>query len=169
MKHEQPWQHHRSSWKCDTFCVSIQGLHPSGEHLNTNAVPIQRLLQMQPSFPSFWRTHRYYLSWPHIFQDSLRARKRRKKERKWRHRVAWIITFASLGGRNRVIRVNHLVTQPGNAPKSRPSHLTFDAVNKVSPKDSHSKTTKAGSFEECRLWIETQQVCSVDKDWWPLN
>ena len=40
-----------------------------------------------PSSPCFWRMHRYDPSWPHISQDSLRTRKRRKKERKWRHRV----------------------------------------------------------------------------------
>ena len=36
----------------------------------------------------FWRMHRYDPSWPHTSQDSLRVRKRRKKERKWRHWVA---------------------------------------------------------------------------------
>ena len=56
--------------------------------------------------------------------------------------------------RNHDVRVKHLVTQPGNAPKSRPSHLiTVDVVNKVSPEDSPSKTAKAGSSEECRPWI----------------
>ena len=35
--------------------------------------------------------------------------------------------------RNDDVRVKHLVTQPGNAPKARPSHLaTADEVNKVS-------------------------------------
>ena len=35
--------------------------------------------------------------------------------------------------RNRDVRVKHLVTQPGNAPEARPSHLTTaDQVNKVS-------------------------------------
>ena len=38
--------------------------------------------------------------------------------------MAQIVTFAGLGGRNRDIRVKHLVTQPGSAPKARPSHLT---------------------------------------------
>ena len=33
-----------------------------------------------------------------------------------------------------------------------------DVVNKVSPKDSPSKTTKTGSFERCRPWTETQQL-----------
>ena len=77
--------------------------------------------------------HRYDPSWPHISQDPLCVRKRRKKERKWRHHVVYI--------------VKHLVTQPGNAPKARPSHLTTaDEVNKVSLKDSPSKTTEAESF-----------------------
>ena len=48
-----------------------------------------------------------------------------------------------LGGRNRDVRVKHLVTQPGNAPKARPSHLkTADEVNEVSLKDS--------AFEDCK-------------------
>ena len=56
--------------------------------------------------------------------------------------------FRSLGSRNPDVRVKHLVMQPGNAPKDRPSHLTTsDEVNKsVSLKDSPSKTTKAESF-----------------------
>ena len=54
-----------------------------------------------------------------------------KIRKKWQHRV----TSAGLGGRSRVVRVKHLVTQPGNTPKTRPSHLTtVEAVNKVSPK-----------------------------------
>ena len=32
--------------------------------------------------------------------------------------------FAGLGGRNGDVRVKYLVTQPGNASKARPSHLT---------------------------------------------
>ena len=41
--------------------------------------------------------------------------------------------FHGLGSRNCDVRVKHLVTQPGNAPKARPSHLTTaDEVNKVS-------------------------------------
>ena len=44
-----------------------------------------------------------------------------------------LVTFTGLGGRNCDIRVKHLVTQPGNAPKARLSHLTTaDQVNKVS-------------------------------------
>ena len=52
-----------------TGCVSVQSLHPSEEHLKANYITT-----LDPS-------------WPHISQDSLRAQKRRKKERKWRHRV----------------------------------------------------------------------------------
>ena len=51
-----------------------------------------------------------------------------------------------------------LGTQPGNAPKARPSHLTTaEEVNKVSLKDSPSKTTKAESFRGRRPWTDTQQ------------
>ena len=47
--------------------------------------------------------------------------------------MAEIVTFVGLGGRNRDVRVKHLVTQPGNAPKTRLSHSTMaDVVNKVS-------------------------------------
>ena len=41
--------------------------------------------------------------------------------------------------------------------QARLSHLT--TVDKVSPKDSPSKTAKARSFEGCRPWIEIQQLC----------
>ena len=54
-------------------------------------------------------------------------------------------------------KCKHLMMQPGNAPKARPSYLTTaDAVNKVSLKDSPSKTSK--SFKGCRPWTETQQL-----------
>ena len=69
----------------------------------------------------------------------------------------YIVTLAGPGGRNRDVRVKHLVTQLANAANARPSHLTtVDVVNKVSPKDSSSKTAKAESFEGCRPWIESQ-------------
>ena len=120
-------------------------------HLKANYVTTPRSRQMQPSFTSFWRTQCYDPSWPHISQDSLRAEKEERKERKRRHRLAQIVPFAGLGGRNRDVRGKHLVTQPGNAPKARPSHLsTANAINKVSSKDSPLKTEKAGSFEGCR-------------------
>ena len=92
-----------------------------------------------PPFPCFSKMHRCCPSRPHVSQDSVRARKRRRKERKRRHRAAYIVTFAGLSGRNRDARVKHLVTQPGNAPKVRPSHLkTADVVNKISLRDSPS-------------------------------
>ena len=78
----------------------------------TKAVAIQRLLQMRPSFSSFWRMHRYYPPWPHISQVSS-GKEERKREN---------FTFTGLGGRNRDVKVKHLVTQPGNAPKARLSH-----------------------------------------------
>ena len=60
---------------------------------------------------------------------------KKKKEREKmgeKHYVAQIVTFC-LSGRNRDVRVKHLVMQPGNAPEARPSHLTTaDKVNKVS-------------------------------------
>ena len=47
---------------------------------HAEGAPIRMLLQMRPSFPSFWRMHCYYPWRPHISQDSLYALKRRKKE-----------------------------------------------------------------------------------------
>ena len=128
--------------------------------------------QMRPSFTSFWRMHCYcYPSRPLISQYSLRALKRRKKQRKWQHHVVQIVTFSGLASRNRDERVKHLVTQPGSAPKTRPSHLTTaDAVNKVSPKDSPSKAMKAGSFEGRRPRSETQHLfVSVQLTWFYLG
>ena len=132
---DQMWAH---------FLHLSSGLHPSEEHLKANHVTTPHKGSSRCSFfPSFWRIDRYDPSWPHISQDSLLARKRIKTERKWRHRVAKIVTFSGLGGRNHDVRVKHLVTQPGNAPKARPSHLTTaDQVNEVSLKDSPSKTAK---------------------------
>ena len=87
----------------------------------------------------------------HIPRFFVRPKKKKERKRKWRHRVAWIVTFAGLGVRNRDVRVKRLVTQPGNAPKARLSHLTTaDTLNKVSLKDSHLNTAKDGSFEGCR-------------------
>ena len=69
--------------------------------------------------------------------------------------------FRGLGGRNHDVRIN-LVTQPGNASKARPSHLTTaDALHKVSPKDSPSKATKVGSLERCSLWTGSQPVATA--------
>ena len=69
------------------LCVSIQGLHPSEEHLKANYVTMLRKRlsqsegsskcspQMQiPPFSVFGGC-----TWPHISQDSLRARTRREK------------------------------------------------------------------------------------------
>ena len=66
-----------SVWVYTRHWLSLSsGLHPSEEHLKS--VPVWRLLQ---------RMHSYDPSWPHISQDSLCARKRREKNRTWRHRV----------------------------------------------------------------------------------
>ena len=100
---------------------------------HVKAVPIRRFLQMHTTnaafFTSLWRMHHYYPSWPHISQDALKKKVRMKMA------VSHGIDppFAGLGSRNCDERVKHLVTQPGNAAKARPSHLTTaDVVNKVS-------------------------------------
>ena len=65
---------------CNTCCVSIQGLHPLEEHLKANYVttasegcPNPKAPPNAHSFPSFWRMHDYYPSWPF-----LHAQKREK-------------------------------------------------------------------------------------------
>ena len=104
------------------------------------AVPIWRLLQMQPTNVAFLslvlkdaRLPFFVTSYiPRFF-----ARPKKKKERKWRHCVTSIVTFPCLCGRNCDIRLRHLVTQQGNAPKARLSHLTtVDMIYMVSLKDS---------------------------------
>ena len=64
--------------------------------------------------------------------------------------------YLSLGGRNLDIRVKHLVTQPGNAPEARPSHLTTaDQVNKVS--EGLAFTDHRGRvLQRTQTWTETQ-------------
>ena len=53
---------------------------------HAKAVLIRRLLQMHPTNPSFWKIHHYYPSW-RVLSKALRTPEK-KKERKWRHRVA---------------------------------------------------------------------------------
>ena len=62
------------TWWSHLCCVSIQGLHPSEEHLKASYVKVSSKCSPQ-------------MLLLRDFQDSLRARKRRKKERKWWHRV----------------------------------------------------------------------------------
>ena len=93
--------------------VPIQGLHPSEEHLRHKAV--RRLSQSEgssrcSSFSLFFEDAPHILPsiplWNHRSQDSLCPSKIRMKERNRRHYVTFV------------------VTQPGNAPKAGPSHLT---------------------------------------------
>ena len=112
----------------DRFCASVQGLHPSEEQLKANYVTMPHKVpnpkappDAADTFPSFWRMHRYYPSWPHMSQDSLQCLKKKKEREKMATCVAQIVNFVGLGGRNRDVRVKHLVTQLGNAP-NRPIH-----------------------------------------------
>ena len=63
--------------------------------------------------------HHYDPSWPHISQrfSEKEERKRKNGDTAWRRSSL----LAGLPSRNHDIRVKHLVTQPGNAPKARPS------------------------------------------------
>ena len=88
---------HLRALKTHLLCLS-SGLHPSEEHLKDNYVTLPHegcsnltARPDAPSFPCFWRMHRYDPSRPHISQDSLHTHKRRRTERKWRHRP-WIKT-----------------------------------------------------------------------------
>ena len=127
------WLAHSSHLLClNSGSASFGAFEGQLHHLATRRLSqSELLLQMLLLFPLFGRCIATFLRG--LTQDSLRARKRRMKERKWRHHAASIATVVGLGGRNRDIRVKHLVTQPGNAEKARLSHLTTaDAVNKVS-------------------------------------
>ena len=107
------------------------------------------------TLPCFWRMHGYYPSWFHISKDSLRSRKSRKQEN---DDIAWRRSSLtrSPGSRNCDVRVKHLVTQPGNAPKARPSHLTTaDAVKKVS---------EGLAFEDCKGFEGRIQTLNWDTD-----
>ena len=111
----------------------------------TKAVPIRRLLQTLPSFPCFWRMHRYDPLWPRISQDSLRALKRWKKKGKWRHCMAQIVNFVGLGGRNRELQINYLPMKPGNAPKARLRRLQRPGPSKdADPELRHSNYLREG-------------------------
>ena len=65
--------------RADTCCVSIQGLYTLEDTFEGKLCHNAALSQfegsstcspqMRPSFPSFWRMHRYCPSWPHIAQD----------------------------------------------------------------------------------------------------
>ena len=77
---------------------------------------------------------------------------------------------AGLGSRNRDVRVKHLLTQPGSAPKARPSHLTTtDAVNKVS-EGLAFKDRKGRDLRRMQtLNWDTASVCLVSKFKWPFS
>ena len=73
---------------CCWVSFSEHQIHPSEEHLKDNYIttpcdggPDPKAPPDAPSFHCFWWTHRYDPSWPHIFQDSLSARKRRKNKK----------------------------------------------------------------------------------------
>ena len=134
---------------------------PITSQRRTKAVPIRSLVQMQPSnaasFSIFVDEAHVATHMPRFFAH---PKKKKEREKMW-HREASIVTFTGLGSRDRVVRVKYLVTQLENAPKARQSHLTtVSTVNKVSPKDLHSKTTKAGSSEGCGPWIVTCHIIS---------
>ena len=98
-------------------CVSVQGLHPSKAELKGRNNP------KAPPNAASYSLSLEDASWPHISQDSLHARKRAKKERNGD--VAWCRLSLSRAWAPEIatLKAKHLVTQPGNAPKSRPSYL----------------------------------------------
>ena len=105
------------------LCLS-SGLHPSEEHFKANYITTLCEGSSRCFFFSL------FLEASHIPRFFVRMKKEKKREK-----------MATLCGVDRHfcgpwrhdVRVKHLVTQPGNAPKARPSHLTTaDQVNKVS-------------------------------------
>ena len=125
-----------------------------GQLRHAKDVPVWRLLLLFCLFGGCTATILHGFTYPKILCAPIKEERKRENGD-----IAWCRStiFTSLGDRNHDVRVKHLVTQPGNAPKARPSHLTTaDAVNKVSLKDSPSKTTKAESFRGCRPWTETE-------------
>ena len=131
----------------DSYCVSIQGLHPSEEHLKANYVTTPREgctnWKTPPNAAHECSFFSLFLEASHIPRFFARPKKKKEREKMTTSRGV----DHHCRGRNHDVRVKHLVVQPGNAPQARPSHLTTaDKVNKVSLKDSPSKTTKAESF-----------------------
>ena len=110
------------------------------------------LLQSKGSFFSLFLEDALLLSFVASHIPGFFAHPKKKKEREKVSTSCGVDHHFHWPGRQK-----SCMTQPGNAPKARPSHLTTaDAFNKVSPKDSPSKTAKVGSFKGCRPWIETQ-------------
>ena len=84
----------------DEFLISVSGFRSTQHDVHS--------VNYVPSFPSFWRMHRWYPLWPHVSQE--------RKNKKENGDIMWcrIVTFADLGGRNRGKKVKHLVMQPEN-------------------------------------------------------
>ena len=103
-------------------CVSIQALHPSEAfegQLCHNAT--RSLSQSEDSLFLEDAALRSFMA-SHVPRFFAGLKKTKEKEK-----------MATLHCIDRDVRVKHLVTQPGTAPKARPSHLTAaDEVNKVS-------------------------------------
>ena len=136
-------------------------LHPSEEHLKANYVTTPREGSSKSSSFSLFLEDAPLLSFATSYIPRLLVHPKKKKERE---------KTVGLGGRNHDVTIKHLVTQPGNAPKTRPSHLTTaDMVNKVSLKDSPSKTAKAESFRGGRPWLwhsnDTAMLPCIERKW----
>ena len=138
--------------------VSVQGLHPSEEHLKANYITTRNCssLKAPPEAPSLLLFLDDAPLWSfvasHIPRFFARPKKQTEREKMTTSRGV-DRHFRGPGGRNCDVRVKHLVRQPGNAPKARPSHLTTAAeVNKVS---------EGLAVEGCRPWTETQQLSVV--------
>ena len=126
------------------------------------AVPIRMLLQMQPTNAAFFSLFLEDAPLPSFVASHIPrfARPKKKKDRdKMVTSYGVDRHFRGPGQQKSWCKGKTSGDTTGNAPKARPSHLmTVYAINKVSPKDSPSKTAEAGSFEGCRPWIETQQL-----------
>ena len=124
--------------------VPVQGLHSSKDTFESQLChnDVRRMWQFEGSsrcslFSLF--SYRYHPSQPPVSQDSLRARKRKKREE-----------ATSQGVDRHFLWPGHLVMQPGNDWRLD-RRLTWPS--KVSPKDLSLKAAKDESFEGCKPWI----------------
>ena len=128
-------------------CVSIQALHPSEAFegkLCHNAT--RSLFQSEDSLFLEDAALRSFMA-SHVPRFFAGLKKTKEKEK-----------MATLHCIDRDVRVKHLVTQPGNAPKARPSHLTAaDEVNKVSEGLAFTDH-KDRVLQRTQTWTETQQI-----------
>ena len=122
---------------------------------------------MQPSFPSFWRTHHYYPSWPHISQDSLcttalsqRKKKNDNGEIKWRRFNNDYNDNITVGSNNRSTAprcsLNRKHTSHRKSYFSSSSRISRTKNNVDAACEGLSKGVAFKGCKGCSPWIGTQ-------------